>query len=121
MKPRRGKKDYSAFAYHCLMRATDGRRKLTTVVHGKDLAKFYDSYTTIQRVRMVAGKGSGGRITPQAAARLGAAPLVAAAAAAAAAAALAGRVEHRVPHLLKHHCPLICHSSSNVCRATWTL
>ncbi|PRW60889.1 transducin beta 3 isoform A [Chlorella sorokiniana] len=51
MKPRRGKKDYSAFAYHCLMRATDGRRKLTTVVHGKDLAKFYDSYTTIQRAK----------------------------------------------------------------------
>lgn len=50
MKPRKGKKDYSAFAYHCLVRATDGSRKLSTVVQGKDLAKFYDSYTTIQRV-----------------------------------------------------------------------
>lgn len=57
MKPRRGKKDYSAFEYHCLMRATDGRRKLTTVVHGKDLAKFYDSYTTIQRVSRTTGRG----------------------------------------------------------------
>ncbi|KAI7838028.1 hypothetical protein COHA_008209 [Chlorella ohadii] len=52
MKPRKGKKDYSAFAYHCLVRATDGSRKLSTVVQGKDLAKFYDSYTTIQRGHM---------------------------------------------------------------------
>ena len=64
MKPRRGKKDYSGLEYHCLVRATDGRRKLTTQVQGKDLAKFQDSYTTIQRVRGCgqgwAGCGLGG-------------------------------------------------------------
>ena len=56
MKPRRGKKDYSGLEYLCLVRATDGRRKLTTQVQGKDLAKFQDSYTTIQRV---GGRGGG--------------------------------------------------------------
>lgn len=51
MKPRKGKKDYSGHEYHCLVRAQDGHRKLSTVVQGKDLAKFHESYTTIQRVR----------------------------------------------------------------------
>ncbi len=32
MKPRKGKKDYSELAYHCLVRATDGSKKLSTVV-----------------------------------------------------------------------------------------
>ena len=50
MKPRRGKRDYSALEYHCLVRATDGKRKLTTVVQGKDLARFQESFTTIMRV-----------------------------------------------------------------------
>ena len=50
MKPRKGKNDYSALEYHCLVRATDGDRKLTTEVRGSDLAKFQDSYTTIMRV-----------------------------------------------------------------------
>ena len=55
MKPRKGKKDYSGLEYHCLVRATDGDRKLTTVVRGSELAKFQDSYTTIMRVRLTAG------------------------------------------------------------------
>ena len=50
MKPRRGKKDYSALEYKCLVRATDGKRRLSTVVAGKEAAKFHDSYTTIVRV-----------------------------------------------------------------------
>ncbi|KAL4423691.1 hypothetical protein ABPG75_000992 [Micractinium tetrahymenae] len=52
LKPRKGKKDYSGFEYHCLVRATDGRRKLSTVVKGADLAKFQESYTTIMRAHM---------------------------------------------------------------------
>lgn len=32
------------------VRATDGRRKLSTVVKGADLAKFQESFTTIMRV-----------------------------------------------------------------------
>ena len=32
LKPRNGKKDYSGHEYHCLVRATDGDRKLSTVV-----------------------------------------------------------------------------------------
>ena len=33
------------------VRATDGKRKLSTVVQGAELARFHESYTTIQRVR----------------------------------------------------------------------
>lgn len=50
MKPRKGKKDYSEHAYHCLVRATDGTRKLSTVVQARELARFQESYTTIMRV-----------------------------------------------------------------------
>lgn len=50
-KPRKGKKDYSHLEYKCLVRATDGKRKLSTVVVGKDLARFQDAYSTILRVR----------------------------------------------------------------------
>lgn len=42
------------FSFGCppsQVRATDGRRKLSTVVKGADLAKFQESYTTIMRVR----------------------------------------------------------------------
>ncbi|KAL4446371.1 hypothetical protein ABPG77_003178 [Micractinium sp. CCAP 211/92] len=52
LKPRKGKNDYSSFEYHCLVRATDGRRKLSTVVKGADLAKFQESFTTIMRAHM---------------------------------------------------------------------
>ncbi|PSC70582.1 transducin beta 3 isoform B [Micractinium conductrix] len=52
MKPRKGKKDYSEHAYHCLVRATDGTRKLSTVVQARELARFQESYTTIMRGHM---------------------------------------------------------------------
>lgn len=65
-KPRKGKKDYSHLEYKCLVRATDGKRKLSTVVTGKDLGRFHDSYTTILKVRTgQAGRcrrGSGARV-----------------------------------------------------------
>lgn len=32
LKPRKGKRDYSQLAYHCLVRVTDGSKKLSTVV-----------------------------------------------------------------------------------------
>lgn len=49
-KPRKSQKDYSHLEYKCLVRATDGKRKLSTLVVGKDLARFQDSYTTILKV-----------------------------------------------------------------------
>ncbi|KAI3432642.1 hypothetical protein D9Q98_004188 [Chlorella vulgaris] len=52
LKPRKGKRDYSQLAYHCLVRATDGSKKLSTVVEGKDFARFHDSYSTIIRGHM---------------------------------------------------------------------
>lgn len=52
MKPRKGKKDYSGLEYRCLVRATDGNRKLSTVVQDSELARFQESYTTIMRAHM---------------------------------------------------------------------
>ncbi|EFN51456.1 hypothetical protein CHLNCDRAFT_28011 [Chlorella variabilis] len=52
LKPRRSKKDYSGLACHCLVRATDGRKKLSTVVEGRDLARFNESYSTILKGHM---------------------------------------------------------------------
>lgn len=46
-KPRKSKKDYSHLEMKCLVRATDGKRKLSTVLVSKDLARFQDSYSTI--------------------------------------------------------------------------
>ena len=54
-KPRKSKKDYSHLELKCLVRATDGKRKLSTVVGGRDLARFQDSYSTILRVRLGGG------------------------------------------------------------------
>lgn len=39
LKPRRSKKDYSGLACHCLVRATDGRKKLSTVVEVRRQAR----------------------------------------------------------------------------------
>ena len=64
MKPRRGKGDYSGIEERCLVRATDGKRKLSTVVNGEGLRSFQDSYTTIMRVRRGGGGGGGGRQGP---------------------------------------------------------
>ncbi len=49
-KPRKSKTDWSHLELKCLVRATDGKRKLSTVVVGKDLARFQDSYSTILKV-----------------------------------------------------------------------
>ncbi|GAB4820626.1 hypothetical protein N2152v2_007672 [Parachlorella kessleri] len=46
-KPRKSKTDWSHLELKCLVRATDGKRKLSTVVAGKELARFQDSYSTI--------------------------------------------------------------------------
>lgn len=52
MKPRKGKKDYSALEYLCLIRATDGKRKISTTLPGKDCGKFQSSYSTILKAHM---------------------------------------------------------------------
>lgn len=49
-KPKKSKKDNSAAEYKCLVRATDGKKKISTALTAKELPKFMDSYTTIQKV-----------------------------------------------------------------------
>ena len=49
-KPVKGKNDYSHLDYKCLVRATDGKRKLTTTLTARELPKFKDSYATILKV-----------------------------------------------------------------------
>jgi hypothetical protein len=39
--------------YKCLVRATDGKRKISTALTAKELPRFQDSYTTIQKVRVL--------------------------------------------------------------------
>mgnify|MGYP001074140479 CR=1 FL=1 len=51
-KPRKGKTDWSHLELKCLVRATDGKRKVSTVVAGKELARFQDSYSTILKVTL---------------------------------------------------------------------
>lgn len=36
--------------YKCLVRATDGKKKVSTILAGKELARFTDSYDTILKV-----------------------------------------------------------------------
>lgn len=50
LKPRKGPKDYSDVPCKCLVRATDGKRKLSTVLAAAELPRFQDSYATIMRV-----------------------------------------------------------------------
>lgn len=51
-KPLKGK-DTSHLEYKCLVRATDGRKKkISTVVSGKELVKFQDSFDTILKANM---------------------------------------------------------------------
>jgi hypothetical protein len=54
-KPRKGKKDYSGLEYKCLVRATDGKRKLSATLNGKELVKFQASYGTILKVSLWGG------------------------------------------------------------------
>lgn len=49
-KPLKGKKDYSQLEYKCLIRVTDGKKKFSTTLTGKELVKFQDSYDTILKV-----------------------------------------------------------------------
>ena len=51
-KPKRSKvKDTIAEEeYKCLVRATDGKKKVSTILAGKELARFTDSYDTILKV-----------------------------------------------------------------------
>eukprot|EP00890_Picochlorum_soloecismus_P006359 jgi/Picsp_1/6724/NSC_04065-R1_signal recognition particle 14 kda protein len=51
-KPLKGK-DTSNLEYKCLIRATDGRKKkISTVVSGKEVVKFQDSFDTILKANM---------------------------------------------------------------------
>ena len=51
-KPKRSKVEPTADDYKCLVRATDGKRKVSTVLAGKDLGRFQDSYQTILKAHM---------------------------------------------------------------------
>lgn len=44
------KEDWSDVPYGCLVRATDGKKKVSTIVSQKDLGRFQDAYRTILRV-----------------------------------------------------------------------
>lgn len=57
--PKSGKKNKAAAAgaeYKCLVRATDGKKKFSAVLQGKELLKFKDSYDTIMKAHMDALK-----------------------------------------------------------------
>jgi len=49
-KARKSKKDHSGLEYKCLVRATDGKRKFSTTLSGKELGRFKDSFDTILKV-----------------------------------------------------------------------
>lgn len=55
-KPRKSKKDYTAVEYVCLIRATDGKRKISTSVSASEYLKFQASYGLILRAQMDALK-----------------------------------------------------------------
>lgn len=50
-KPKRSKVEPTEADFKCLVRATDGKRKVSTVLTGKELARFKDSYETILKVK----------------------------------------------------------------------
>ena len=50
-KPKRSKVQPTPEDFKCLVRASDGKRKVSTVLAGKDLSRFQDSYQTILKVR----------------------------------------------------------------------
>jgi signal recognition particle subunit SRP14 len=55
MKPRNGKKQYTQ-EYKCLIRATDGKKKISTAVSPSEYLKFQASYGLILRAQMDALK-----------------------------------------------------------------
>lgn len=56
MKPRSSKKKTGTEEYKCLLRATDGKRKITTAVSPSEYLKFQASYGLILRAQMDALK-----------------------------------------------------------------
>ncbi|KAK9842006.1 hypothetical protein WJX81_003819 [Elliptochloris bilobata] len=52
LKPRKSRHPNSDAVYHCLIRATDGKKKVTTTVSGKDHVRFQGSYGTILKAHM---------------------------------------------------------------------
>lgn len=49
-KPKRSKVQPAPEDYKCLVRVSDGKRKVSTIVAGKDLSRFQDSYSTLLKV-----------------------------------------------------------------------
>ncbi|CAK0787488.1 hypothetical protein CVIRNUC_010708 [Coccomyxa viridis] len=56
LKPRKSKKSHEGLPYVCLVRATDGKRKISTTVTAKDYSRFQESYATILKAHMDALK-----------------------------------------------------------------
>eukprot|EP00877_Chromochloris_zofingiensis_P002591 jgi/Chrzof1/12332/Cz06g30190.t1 len=56
LKPRKSKKPAKEEDYQCLIRATDGKRKISTAVSATDYVKFQTSYSLILRAHMDALK-----------------------------------------------------------------
>jgi signal recognition particle subunit SRP14 len=52
-KPKRSKVQPTPEDYKCLVRVSDGKRKVSTIVAGKDLSRFQDSYSTLLKVRFI--------------------------------------------------------------------
>ncbi|KAL3132715.1 RNA-binding signal recognition particle subunit srp14 [Trebouxia sp. C0010 RCD-2024] len=56
MKPRNSKKVDTAAEYTCLVRATDGKKKIATEIGVKEQGRFQTSYATILKAHMDALK-----------------------------------------------------------------
>ncbi|CAL8460539.1 g68 [Coccomyxa elongata] len=56
LKPRKARKPDPAAEYVCLVRATDGKRKISTTLNTKEYVRFQESYGTILKAHMDALK-----------------------------------------------------------------
>lgn len=56
MKSRNARKPDPDAEYKCLIRATDGKKKITTEIGSKEQGRFQNSYSTILRAHMDALK-----------------------------------------------------------------
>lgn len=52
LKPRKGKATVAPEDHRCLVRATDGKRKIATALAGEQQAKFQSSFALIMRAHM---------------------------------------------------------------------
>lgn len=52
LKPRNARKPDPSLPFHCLVRATAGKRKIATVVTAKEQPRFQESYNTIFKAHM---------------------------------------------------------------------